>query len=242
MAHGYPDYGVTSAIKTVHPVRDMGELAARLWSPVTFDRRGDVVFLESFEDGLNRVATGAEGVGASVGLSTITARSGGYSVKVVTSADTAQCGWIAKNQPLTQLVRVGAEASICIPAGDAVFVSWSRYESGAKRHIAGVRYNTALGRIEFYNAAGGWTVLLDYAFPYKDLSTFHTTKLVMNLEKEEYTRILLNALVIDMRGVPYYTLPNAEVPCWYTFLRVYPAVVSPVTVYLDDLILTQNEP
>jgi len=62
MAHGTPDWGVTASKKTIYSLHDMGELAVRLGSIVSFDRRGDVIFSDSFQNGLGKVY--ASGVGA----------------------------------------------------------------------------------------------------------------------------------------------------------------------------------
>jgi len=54
VAHGTPDWGVTAGARTVYQMTDLGELAVRLGSIVTHDRRGDVIFLEDFEEGMGR--------------------------------------------------------------------------------------------------------------------------------------------------------------------------------------------
>ena len=68
MAGETPDYGRLSAQATVFPVTDLGELAARLGSIVSHDRRGDVIWLDGFEDGLDKWQPTTSGSGAAVDL------------------------------------------------------------------------------------------------------------------------------------------------------------------------------
>ena len=59
MAHGAPDWFGTTPQGMVHRVADLAELAARLGSPDVFDRRGNVLFMDSFENGQNNWSHGA---------------------------------------------------------------------------------------------------------------------------------------------------------------------------------------
>ncbi|GAI06639.1 unnamed protein product, partial [marine sediment metagenome] len=44
MIHGHADYGAGAPGKTIYSMLDVGELAARLGSPVTSDRAGNVMW------------------------------------------------------------------------------------------------------------------------------------------------------------------------------------------------------
>ena len=57
MTHGVQDFGASSGQNSTYGLTDLGELAVRLGSPVSFDRRGDVVMMETFEDGLDAWVT-----------------------------------------------------------------------------------------------------------------------------------------------------------------------------------------
>ena len=58
MGHGYPDYGTQGPVSTVHSIQDLGELAVRLGSIVTFDRRGNVLWLDGFDSGIGAWSKG----------------------------------------------------------------------------------------------------------------------------------------------------------------------------------------
>ena len=86
MAHGTPDWGVTAGAVTTYQVTDLGELAVRLGSPISHDRRGDVIWWDDFECTLNKWQTVANGAGSSVALSDARARNGRYSALLISGS------------------------------------------------------------------------------------------------------------------------------------------------------------
>ena len=54
MAHGARDFGIYAPKETIVTIEDLGELAVRLGSPVNYDRKGDVVWVDGFEDGIDK--------------------------------------------------------------------------------------------------------------------------------------------------------------------------------------------
>jgi len=52
MPRGYPDWGRIRKEVGIAAIGDLGELAVRLGASVVWDRRGDVVLVDSFDLGL----------------------------------------------------------------------------------------------------------------------------------------------------------------------------------------------
>jgi len=96
MAHGQPDYGMYTLANTIYRLTDMGELAARLGSINTYDRRGDVIFLDSFESGLTAWSPSSACTGSDLVQSAKHARSGGFSAKFVCGSDGTRQAQLAK--------------------------------------------------------------------------------------------------------------------------------------------------
>ncbi|GAI49683.1 unnamed protein product, partial [marine sediment metagenome] len=63
MSRGQPDYGSSAVKEVAGTLADMGELAARLSSIVEYDRRGDVVYLDDFEEPVLKWSPLAAGAG-----------------------------------------------------------------------------------------------------------------------------------------------------------------------------------
>ncbi|GAG14536.1 unnamed protein product, partial [marine sediment metagenome] len=111
MPHGVKPYGRTEAQNTVFGLQDMGELAARQGSIVTFDRRGNVIWYDDFESSLNKWLLYDLGVGAAVVESNEAARNGLVSCKVTTSAVLGQYSGIRHDHMIPVLSKLGFEIS-----------------------------------------------------------------------------------------------------------------------------------
>lgn len=68
MAHGLPDEANVKGLTTAVNLQDLGELAARLRSPVIFDRRGQVFVVSDFKMGLDGFDISTNGAGSEVAL------------------------------------------------------------------------------------------------------------------------------------------------------------------------------
>ncbi|GAH57763.1 unnamed protein product, partial [marine sediment metagenome] len=80
--HGKPDWGM-QVKSTVYTLDELSELAVRLGSEVFFDRRGDVLLIDNFENGRTMSFWEKDGAGSEVVITADHARSGGYSTKLV---------------------------------------------------------------------------------------------------------------------------------------------------------------
>ncbi|GAI90305.1 unnamed protein product, partial [marine sediment metagenome] len=88
MPHGTPDWGLVGPKDTVYGLDDLGEHAVRLGTPHLWDRRGDVIWMSDFREGLGDVGTFVgPGAGGSVVLHTEYARQGAYCVQLTTDKD-----------------------------------------------------------------------------------------------------------------------------------------------------------
>ena len=67
----------------------LAELAARLGSPTTYERRGALIFADIFDSGLSKWNTDTSGAGASVALTALYASVGKYSA-MLTAGSTLQ--------------------------------------------------------------------------------------------------------------------------------------------------------
>jgi hypothetical protein len=223
-------------------MQDAGELAVRLGSPVTYDRRGNVVFIDSFEDGLGAWITEAIGTGAAINLSTLSARTGAYSVKLVTGTTASMMTGVSKYQPRPVLGKIGLEASFAAVSADpAVLLSVYHY-TGAGYYLFRLRYEYDTELLEFFNSAGAWETLDSALAFYPDRHSYNPMKVVIDLADNEYDRALFVDAEYNLAGESGYWVAVASAP--YLAIGAYAVgeAGGSYTVYLDDVILTQNEP
>ncbi|MFH1593720.1 MAG: hypothetical protein ABID09_03365, partial [Candidatus Omnitrophota bacterium] len=89
MAHTNPDYTSKGKLNTITASTDNAELAVRLGSVVTFDRRGNVIFIDDFEGATLFWTTGGAGVGNVEALTAAWGKSGSQSCELTAGAGAA---------------------------------------------------------------------------------------------------------------------------------------------------------
>ena len=218
------------------------ELAARLFSPDTFDRRGSVLFMDSFENGLGKWVTITTGTGATVTLYVATARTGAFSVKLLTSAVNGEETGIERYTPVSILKQFGVEGSLIFPAADCYVILYLYAYTGALVYTAKVRYRISTGVMSYWDTNGNWQNLSGTVSSYQGGVGFSSIKLVINPTTQKYNRVMLSGRVLDMSTIFLQMAANTTAPCLYTSLRVAAQDSEAVAVPIDDVIITQNEP
>jgi hypothetical protein len=114
MAHGRPDFNLTAGVRTTYRWSDFDELAARLGSPVSYDRRGDVIFIESFEHGDGMITWATGGAGSTAGLSLARARTGHFSAALYTPSVANAYAHLTRRGVYPAVSPLGAEISFTL--------------------------------------------------------------------------------------------------------------------------------
>jgi hypothetical protein len=242
MAHGTPDYGVTAGRVTTHRLTDLGELAARLGSPVTFDRRGDVVWWDDFECGLAQIVGSGSGTGNAHALYTTEVRSGAQAVLLtagstddhlfnlrkhlppqVESAFGGEFSW----RPLSVIESMAARLDFWIPPNE---------------YRAELRWTDATQLLEYADSAGAYQTFaagVDFA---QDNSMFHTFKIVADMATRRYVRAIADDREYDLSGIDMHVFGAASTTLVRLNARLVGRAANNDTVAIDDMIVTQNEP
>lgn len=242
MPRGAPDYSNVRAGGPFHRVDDMGELATRLGSPVNFDRRGLVYFIDDFESGVANWAELLSGDGRSFCASSQHSRNGAFSLSIVPGITPPYKHNIIRKLAYPPTERLGFEIAFTV-SSETNFVFFYVYiYDGTELHQVGVRYTHSTGQLLYHNHAGGWGLLASDVELIADDTLFHVLKFVVSIEDDEYVRIMLDGdswndleYPLDVDEDP--TRPSIEIRLW-----VYATDNSQPAHYFDSLILTQNEP
>jgi len=243
MPHGGPDWGTAGPLATIYTLEDMAELAVRLGSPVIFHRTGNVIFIEDFEGSLSKCRCDTS-AGGSVSISSKYSRSGGFSCKMVTGPVIDDYAWVQVPLAYPALSKMGFE------------VCWNRSDEGALREISfrfdlydgtlrwwpEVRWVRATNTWECRISGVGWTSLSPTVNYFVDNLPFNHVKLVVDFVSKEYIKLIANDITYDLSGISIYSLgppvPARLIPSILTYTRVAAEAVN----YIDNIIITQNEP
>lgn len=242
MAHGQPDYGAYSAKKTVASMADNAELAARLGSIVTFDRRGDVLLLDNFEDNINKWAITLEGVGARIGLSSKTARNGGLCCEITTGPTTGDEEQMSRYLSFPVLSKMGLEVSFSFHSFVSPVSMRLHMDDGTVYTLGGLQYTPNTNTLEYFNSGGGWSTITTSLPLYLALQCFHTFKLVIDPATGYYVRAIVGPHLYDLSAYPLFV----GAFFLHNFLGVTLSAEARrdanESMYVDSLIMTQNEP
>lgn len=241
MGHGTPDYGVRTPISTVYSLEDMGELAVRLGSVVTHDRRGNVIFLEDFENTLNRWQLDGGGEGAAKVISTDRARSGASSCKITLGAFAEVEGTIYHRRPIPGDTGLGVEASILFPTGiDKIHLDMvAQAADGQKQAI--LRYDKTNDELEIYTPGAGYVVVATTLKLYPVDYYFHTFKVVADFVNNKYIRAIVDHVEYDLSAYDINATSYEGSPRLTVYIRAYNTDAVNRDVYVDDVIITRNE-
>ncbi len=242
MAHGQPDYGMYGIASTIYRLADMGELAARLGSIVSFDRRGDVVWLESFEFGDSAWSYTLAGTNSDAAPSAEYARSGGFALKLVTGTG-ANPYVIAQHlnyRPITS--KVGVELSFSFKTGfDRFHLTVNDYD-GSDATVYSVEIDKDGTNLRIRTGLVTW-ITLESAFDlYADAGCFHIVKLVIDISTGKYVRLLINDQVWDISDYSGWESGSATLRNLGVVIHAYGDGDTSVDSYVDGVIITQNEP
>jgi len=246
---GLPDYSAPQPLGAVpvgptYTLTNMAELAVRLGSINTFDRRGDVVWFDDFESGaINKWENLVHISPGAVTPSAVMARNGAFSA-MFTGAGVAPTGTgIYHYERFPVLGLVGFEASFTLQIGLDRVEFLSDFFDGADSRFFGVRYNQATQTLEYVDRLGAWVPLATGLDIFGYISLFHTIKFVVDLRSNQYVRCLLDNRSYPMANIAGQVVVGAPaVPCWRILAASLSDTVTGVVNYMDDIILTQNEP
>jgi len=251
---GLPDYAQAKPVGSVpvgpvYTSTDIAELAARLGSIVTFDRRGNVTFLDDFEGTLGKwdFLTGIEGFRAEI--SPDFTRSGSFSAKLTTGANRKQLMYCYR--PFPVLSKQGFEFSFAYSDMEEIQMDM-QINKGDYVHFASAKWIRAEKKCQYCDDGEIYRDLSPLVRPKSSSfagatgrAVFNTIKLVVDSVTDEYVRLILNDTIYDLSGLRLFNwvaAGDAIDATWMAPMIWFTSTVVSQVIYIDDVILTQNEP
>jgi len=242
MAHGTPDWAEVAPKTTVYGGIDLAELAARLGSVNTYDRRGDLVWFEDFESGIGAWQRITGGVGAEVVWEGNHSRYGGFCCKLTAGSGAAGRAEIDRFFTLLYPSKIGFEVSFTINYDIEEMLFEIILYDGTYYHKMGIRYHPNWGNLYLWNSEGvyeefwnGWRLL-------GGVDRWKTLKFVVDIGTGKYVRCMFERYNFDISAHAYEQSLNSLTPYMVAIIRNNSTDAAPQTVYTDCIIFTQNEP
>lgn len=242
MAHGTPDWNRTAGITTTFQLNDLGEAVVRLGSIVTHDRRGDVIWLDSLESGFQKWEISLGGTGAAAAISQARARNGASSVLLTGGSDVNQSVTLVHDLPLPVSGRLGAEGSFNHDSTiEKVEIAVLVYD-GTNVTTFRAGWSETDSEVIYLSAPATFTAIATGVALPQSATLFNSLKLVLDTSLGEYVRVILNQTTYSLSGISGVSNADASNPHQRVLIILTSREGQNDIAYVDDIIITQNEP
>ncbi|GAI04660.1 unnamed protein product [marine sediment metagenome] len=242
MPRGQPDFGVYAVKETVSGLADLGELAARLGSIATFDRRGDVVWFDDFENDLSAWYELGVGTDHDAYMSAESARNGAFSCKLITGRTLGQGSKIIHISSGLVPSKIGIEVSFTTNANlDEFRVRLYLYDS-VYYYTPEIRCYLSTRELKYIDAENDPIPFATNVFLSPHNQLYHTLKFVFDQPNQTYSRVILDNVPYDLSGIPVRKRESDLYPRYWIEIATRASADANVTSFVDDVIITQNEP
>lgn len=224
-------------------VSDLGELAARLGAPSTWDRRGYQVWAWTPDRGLGPLDRGSTGAGSSVSLDSTWTYAHEVCAKL-TGLTIGGFSIVHKPLPYVSYARVGIEAVLSISETEVPeFAQVGIIPRKGGRTLEGrLRFYPSDKSIRMLKSDGTWLSLAILSTLWQN-DVWHVVKLVVDMSTNRYVRAIyddqsydLSAYALRDTGASAYSSVDMLVSAYAT------AAGAAGTARVGQLVITRNEP
>jgi len=242
MVRGQPDFGMYAPKTISASISDMGEVAARLGSIVVYDKRGDVVDFDNFEEPNLRWQKGAVPTGGDSYFSNLTAKGGSQSYYMYPAASAGATRHIKKYYQVIGTKRLGVEISFCkLIAGSSLVLNlW--YYSGSKRYKAAAKVDASTDKVYILASDLSWLEVADVNRILDEYFAFQTIKMVVDFDTLKYVRLLYINQEFDISTTNLNSFAAGVVPSFFVQIENEALSAAGGGTWIDDFIFTQAEP
>jgi hypothetical protein len=242
VGHDTPDWGGKYVNEQFYPLDDHAELAARLWSPVTHDRRGAVLWMTDFRHGLRAVEGQALGTGSAIALDAGTFESAPFSVALTAGTAAGATASMLRRQALTASRRVGYAGSYRFGSGADTLYHNIYYTTGAIRYYTYLKLDLIGETLQVRTGDAG-LVTLDYdVIPIVSALYYVHLKIVADLSDQTLVRAVIDDTEFDLSAHTMAQMANTDPAYWLGRSTHENNTGVGATINADNLILTANEP
>ena len=211
------------------------ELACRLGSIDTFDKRGNVILMDDFDCSTLKWIKSYSGADSDVYISNDYAVQGSCSCKLISGVASAPAGIVKYIHPQI-LGRIGMEFSFTVDSDTNSVSVNAVYSDGSNEYTYVLTYNHVSNNI----IINGVTVN-DSAFILESgYVTFHTFKFVFDTNNHKPVRLLINEYDFDISNTAVTVAGSSNSYLKMSVTHISTGLVDPI--YIDNVIITQNEP
>lgn len=218
------------------------ELVARLWSPVTYDRRGQVVWMDVCDKGLNPYIITGSGTGNHPITSTLYPLHGHYTLKLIAGSNDLHKSELRKIMSPIGMLRSGLEvAAYMLTPGESFGLEiW--HTTGTQEAQARLLVVFADNTLQYYGSDGNNHTFATIGVPNDPYGIYHHIKLVVDYESGTYVRALYDDTEYDLSGTSLHVAPSVELPHYTDVVKWIGRAGYNDIAHIGHMIITTQEP
>jgi len=181
-----------------HVIGDLAELAARLWSPNTYDRRGEVVWMDQFESGMSKWKDASYDVNDDSLLVADYPYQGEYAIKLVTGGAAIRLAEIHRYLTPPRVNKWGLEVAVNFWTDYDGFAIELRRIHGELAYSASLSLDNVAGKIQTYDSNNELVDLDDLPLSWGGHGHYHVLKIVADFDTNYRVRALFDQNEYDI--------------------------------------------
>lgn len=241
MARGAKDDSNILSTGLLNIVPDLGELAVRLGSPVSWVRSGQVLLLDTFTDGASKCLKTTTGNRGSWEYETDYSLFDGVCLKLLTGATDEDGAWLTYHLPVVQENKVGCMFHFYPDAVVETVELLLNIYCGDNNFITGIRYNQGDATLEYLDSFAAWQV---FAYPVGRFGVglpVNVLKLIVDPETGLYHKAIYQGTEYDLSALSLRSVENGGRYEIEVHLAVFNISAAEATMLVDGVVVTQNE-
>lgn len=238
-----PDWYVSSPESTRVGLEDMAELAARLGSPHTFDRRGEVLFFDTFKHGLAAWSTSVSGAGAEVNIVADETYRAGLACQLIAGSDSNHHATIHRYLANPIREKMGLEIAFRFEDRIDYLSLRASFYQNEYLYFVEIRLPDTSDILQYRDAAGDYVELVEIPDPLPlAIPLWHNLKVVADLTTLEYVRCVYDRIEVDMSGETLYAASSPDYEWIYSTVSNVGNAGSNEETVVGQVIVTGAEP
>ncbi len=237
-----PDYSKYLPGSSRFSMNDMGELAVRLGSPVVYDRRGEVIWYDTFDDGITKWPGAVTGAGSTVTDDTTLPFFKGHCLLLTAGGVAGGEAAAYRYFSVLQDTVWGIYGAVNLyDTFNQLRLSLYK-QDGVNSYIASLQINKVTGKLEYLDSTGVYVTLDTLPLVVSSFGQYHHLKVVADYGTLKYVRAMFNQHQYDLSGIAIRTVAAVATPRNLALFDFYSNGAAAAHARVGLAIVTANEP